>query len=100
MTQDQLATRSGLCSNTVHRLERGVFTPGLDTLIKLCRGFQIPLSRLFESFELNEVDASRELLDLLATRTPHEIELAFNVLRVVFGYLDETADQDAREPAA
>src|SRR5690606_31169914 len=52
MTQEVLAERSRLSADTIRRLEHGSFSPSLDTLKKLCTGLSLPLSRLFESFEL------------------------------------------------
>lgn len=88
MTQDRLAERSGLSPDTIRRLEHGAFSPSLETLTKLCSGLLLALSTLFESFELGERDQMRELVDLLATRTPGEIKLATNLLRVLFDELD------------
>ena len=65
-TQEVLATRSGLSADTIRRLEHGSFSPSLETLRKLCKGLDMMLSTLFESFELGTRSESRELEDLLA----------------------------------
>lgn len=75
--------------DTVRRLEHGAFSPSLATLTKLCEGLSLAMSTLFASFELTESDSSRELADLLATRSPREIKLACRVLRVLFDELDD-----------
>ncbi|MFO7566251.1 MAG: hypothetical protein R6X02_26650 [Enhygromyxa sp.] len=49
------------------------------------------MSTLFESFELGARNESRELVDLLATRTPRELALATTVLRTLFDELDAIA---------
>ena len=36
LTQEQLADMTGLTSNTVSRIERGLLVPSLPTLISLC----------------------------------------------------------------
>ena len=72
LTQEALAELSGLSADTIRRLEQGSFSPSLDTLRKLCRGFDMLLSTLFESFELGERDGPRELVDALAFMTPEE----------------------------
>ncbi len=95
LTQDQLASRSGLSADTVRRLEQGGFSPTLDTLRKLCAGLDLMLSTLFESLELGGArNESRELADLLATRTPRELVLATRVLRALFAELDAVALED------
>jgi transcriptional regulator with XRE-family HTH domain len=89
MTQEVLADRSALSADTIRRLEHGSFSPSLDTLRKLCVGLDLMMSTLFESFELGARDEARELLDLLATRTPRELVLATRVLRTLFDELDD-----------
>jgi transcriptional regulator with XRE-family HTH domain len=89
MTQERLAERCGLSADTIRRLEHGAFSPSLDTLTKLCAGLRILRSTLFESFELGENDQTREIVDLLLTRTPREIDL---VLSVVRNLLDNIGD--------
>jgi transcriptional regulator with XRE-family HTH domain len=89
MTQEVLAERSGLSADTIRRLEHGSFSPSLDTLRKLCVGLNLMLSTLFESYELGARNEARELIDLLATRTPRELALATRVLRSLFDELDD-----------
>lgn len=51
-TQAVLADRSGLSVETIQRIERGRFSPSLDTLRRLAGGLELELSTLFEGFEL------------------------------------------------
>lgn len=95
MTQDVLAARCGLSADTIRRLEHGSFSPSLETLRKLCLGLDLMLSTLFESFELGARNESRELADLLATRTPRELVMATRVLRALFDELDGIAAEAA-----
>lgn len=88
LTQEQLAERSGLSTDTIRRLEHGSFSPSLDTLRKLCAGLDLQLHTLFESFELGDRDVTRELRDLILTRRPREIRLACKLLRALFDELD------------
>ena len=100
MTQEVLAERSGLSADTIRRLEHGSFSPSLETLRKLCVGLDLMLSTLFESFELGARNESRELADLLATRTPRELIMATRVLRSLFDELDGIAAEAAAAEAA
>jgi transcriptional regulator with XRE-family HTH domain len=93
LTQEQLAQRSGLSADTIRRLEHGSFSPSLETLRKLCIGLELRLSTLFESYELGPRNESRELADLLASRTPRELALATRVLRALFDELDAIATE-------
>ncbi|WP_045115850.1 helix-turn-helix domain-containing protein [Plesiocystis pacifica] len=88
MTQETLAEHSGLSSDTIRRLEHGVFSPSLDTLDKLCLGLDLMLSTVFFGFEIGERDIARELVDMVCTRSVEEIELATAVLRLLFAELD------------
>jgi len=88
ITQDVLAQRSGLSPDTIRRIEHGSFSASIDTLRKLCFGFGIAPSTLFESFELGHVDARRELLDLLTLATTTEVVSITRVVRVLLDELD------------
>jgi transcriptional regulator with XRE-family HTH domain len=93
-----LANRSGLSADTIRRLEHGDFSPSLETLRKLCIGLNLQLSTLFESYELGARNECRELVDLIACRTPRELALATRVLRALFAELDAMADEQTEEP--
>ena len=101
MTQEGLAECSGLSADTIRRLEHGAFSPSLETLQKLCTGFELALSTLFEAAELGARNERQELRDLLITRTPRELELGARVLRALFDELDaiaaEPKDEDEDE---
>jgi transcriptional regulator with XRE-family HTH domain len=88
MTQEVLAERCDLSADTIRRLEHGSFSPSLDTLRKLCNGLELRLSTLFESYELGERLELRELIDMIANRSPRYIALAIKVLRTLFEELD------------
>jgi transcriptional regulator with XRE-family HTH domain len=91
MTQEVLAERCGLSADTIRRLEHGAFSPSLDTLNKLCGGLDLMLSTLFESYELGERNEARELIDLLAAKSPTMVRLALRVLRALFAELEGVA---------
>jgi transcriptional regulator with XRE-family HTH domain len=93
LTQEVLAGCSGLSADTIRRLEHGSFSPSLETLRKLCLGLGLRLSTLFEAYELGARNESRELVDLIACRTPRELALATKVLRALFDELDAIADE-------
>ncbi|PRP98556.1 helix-turn-helix domain-containing protein [Enhygromyxa salina] len=83
LTQEALAERSQLSPDTIRRLERGTFSPSLDALRKLCMGLQMQLSALFDSFDLGEREAARELGDALAGVTPEVQEALFQLVAVL-----------------
>ena len=91
MTQDRLAEKSDVAVDTVRRLEAGSFSPSLDTLTKVGTGMNLRLSTMFESCEIGATEGTRELADLLASRSRRDQELAGRVLRSLFDELDARA---------
>ncbi|WP_106092482.1 helix-turn-helix domain-containing protein [Enhygromyxa salina] len=83
LTQETLAERSRLSLDTVRRVEKGTFSPSLDTLRKLCMGLRLELSTLFESLELGEREAARELGDALADLTPEVQQSLFQLVAAI-----------------
>jgi transcriptional regulator with XRE-family HTH domain len=88
MTQDVLAEWSDLAPDTIRRLERGAFSPTMDTLRKLCRGLGMRPSTLLEVFEVGDRDQARELADLVRCRSAGDIAIATTVVRALFDGLD------------
>ena len=93
LTQEDLAERSGLSTDTIRRLEHGSFSPGLATLKKLCVGLDLLMSTFFEAVELGERYERHELDDLLSTRSPSELAMVARMLRSLFDDLDANADE-------
>ena len=72
LTQDELAARSGLATDTIRRLEHEDFSPSLRTLKKVARGLKITLLALISSWTMSDSEIPRSLAALLATRSRHE----------------------------
>ena len=72
LTQEGLAERSGLAVDTIRRLEHDSFSPSLDTLIKLCGGFDLSLATFFEGYEPGRRNRSREFAEVIDCLTPEE----------------------------
>jgi transcriptional regulator with XRE-family HTH domain len=51
LTQERLAERCDLATDTIRRLEHGTFSPSLRTLRKLAKGFERSVAQLFHGFE-------------------------------------------------
>lgn len=51
LTQARLAELAGLATDAIQGLEKGGFSPGLDTLRKLAGGLGMRLSEVFDEFE-------------------------------------------------
>ena len=96
LTQDRLAEKSGVAVDTIRRLELGSFSPSLDTLTKVGNGMSLRLSTMFESCEIGAREDTRELAELLTSRSRRDLDLAGRVLRSLFDELDARA-AEARE---
>ena len=85
LTQEALAEKSTLSVDAIRRIERGNFSPSLETLSKLTSGLELSLHTLFEGFEKPERSHRlAELADFLALRKPEELKLAWRVVRALF----------------
>ncbi len=79
-TQETLAELGELSPDTVRRLERGGFSPSLDTLFKLVAGLRLDLSTLFTAFEMPDREVEHELAVMAHGLSPAEISVALRVL--------------------
>jgi len=86
LTQEALAERAGLATDTVRRIEGDRMCPTIDTARKLCDGLGISLSTFFSTWEEDRRDEVAELADYLRTRPRREQRRA---LRVVWAMFDE-----------
>lgn len=97
LTQEQLAERAELSSDTIRRLETGSFSPSLDTLVKLNTGLRLDFSTLFVAFEQREMGPDRELLAMARSLTPAELATALRVLSFFADLLGGVADSSDGE---
>ncbi len=84
LTQEKLAERSDLSVDAIRRIERGSFSPSLETLAKLSVGLNVSLRTLFHNFERERPDHVAEICDFLSRRSGREVQLAWRVLQAMF----------------
>jgi transcriptional regulator with XRE-family HTH domain len=90
LTQEALAARCGLASDTIRRLEHGEFSPSLRTLRKTAHGLDLSVSQLFQGFDLDDdSDETRELSALVRGRGPQTIAVVVDLVRVFLRALDQ-----------
>jgi transcriptional regulator with XRE-family HTH domain len=94
LTQEQLAEHSGLAADTIRRLERGTFSPSLDTLTKLTVGLRIDLEVLFTGFVRGETATGLELLALTRTLSQNERAAGLRILIVLVALLGNVKEND------
>jgi transcriptional regulator with XRE-family HTH domain len=84
LTQQELAERSNLSVDAIRRIERGAFSPSLETVRKLSGGLEISLRTLFQGLEHERRDHVAEICDFLARRNGQEVKMAWRVIRAMF----------------
>ncbi|HTS79063.1 MAG TPA: helix-turn-helix transcriptional regulator [Myxococcaceae bacterium] len=84
LTQEALAERSELSVDAVRRIERGGFSPSLDTVNKLATGLDVSLRTLFQDFDRDRRDQVAELCDYLGKRTRSELRMVWRIMRAMF----------------
>ena len=72
-SRETLAEMSELSVDTIGRLERGEFSPSLNTLRKLAMGLGVKLSMVFESFDKTIGSPRRFGLFIRSRRTKREM---------------------------
>lgn len=50
LTQEQLADKAAITSNTVSRLERGLMVPALQTLIDICNALEVGADAILAAY--------------------------------------------------
>jgi transcriptional regulator with XRE-family HTH domain len=90
LTQEELAERSGLAPDTIRRLEHQNFSPSLRTLRKICKGLELSVAAMFNSFELDaESEELARINAMLLGRSHPELRLIEHLLSELFDGLDE-----------
>lgn len=84
LTQEELAERSELSVDAIRRIERGAFSPSLETVNKLATGLDVSLRTLFNEFDRDRHDQVAELCDYLGKRNRNELRMVWRVIRAMF----------------
>lgn len=84
LTQEALAERADLSVDAIRRIERGAFSPSLNTVDGLAKGLEVSLASLFATFDRGRRDDVAEVADYLATRNPREVRTVWRVMRALF----------------
>ena len=88
LTQEQAAEKLGISNETLSRLERGIQWTDFKVLLKLARLYRVEWGDLLAVFPegagAKQRAAIQEVVDLLRPRKLSEVELALDILRVLF----------------
>lgn len=85
LTTVELATRAGLSNGMLSKVERGTTMPSFDTIVRLAKGLDVPVARLFASFDdrrdISVVKAGQGLLvDRRGSKRGYSYELLGHLL--------------------
>ena len=81
-TMYRLAKRSGLTDSTIANIYRRNAMPSIDTLEKICRGFDITLSQFFAEDEPIELTSDlKELFNEWCPLTPEQKQATLTMMR-------------------
>lgn len=81
-TMYRLAKKSGLTDSTIANIYRRNAMPSIDTLEKICQGFDITLAQFFTEDEPVELTSDlKELFDEWRSLTPEQKEATLTMMR-------------------
>jgi transcriptional regulator with XRE-family HTH domain len=85
-TQDDLAERAGLSSDSIRRMETGRMSPTLATLQKLALGFGVEIAKLVEGVDRRRKrgDVAAQLSDFMATKSDRDAAMLLRVAHALF----------------
>lgn len=93
ISQQRLAELSDISVDAVGKVERGVYSPTLDTLASLARGLDVSLAELVAASSVRDtprVNPSRKRIQqLLEGATAEQQGVAFTVLRALLQALEK-----------
>ncbi len=90
LTQEKLSEDIDVSSAYIGQIERGERSVTLTTLVKLANRLGVTIDYLLtDSVKTQDEQLMKQLLMLMDGRTSKEKEMVLNLVKLVFGYLDE-----------
>lgn len=97
LTQEQLAEDINISTAYVGQIERGERSLTLDKLIKVANRLGVTVDYLLYDYMDSENISYKDLwLQLTAGRTTEEVEMAVNVVKLMYSYLDNLPSEVRR----
>ena len=98
LTQEKLAEDVNLSMAYIGQIERGERSLTLDNLVVVANRLGVTVDYLLSDSVNPDEDAEYLILrQLLVGRTKSQRALAVNMVKLMFGYLDENSFQDGKE---
>lgn len=85
LTQEETASLVNLDEKHYGKLERGIFSPGLETFFKLVKVLNIPLSEFAFDVEENENMIRKEILKEVFLANDRELAAYLNIIKTIRG---------------
>jgi transcriptional regulator with XRE-family HTH domain len=90
LTQEKLAEDIDISISYMGQIERGERSLTLGSLVKVVNRLGVTIDYLLtDSVKVEDEQLMKQLLMLMDGRTSKEKEMALNLVKLVFGYLDE-----------
>ncbi len=96
LTQEKLGEKAELHYSYIGQVERGDKTPSLTALMKISEALNIPLEDLIREPREDNPEVKLKLKNInnmLADRSPRELELIKNILQNILEYMDSKDHQ-------
>lgn len=84
-SQEKLAEKVGISTNTVSYIERGKNTISFTKLPALCTALEIEPFKLFMDTENND-DKIQSINKILSTATEKQLNVTFNIIKNIFDF--------------
>lgn len=97
LTQEQLAEDINISTAYIGQIERGERSLTLDKLIKIANRLGVTVDYLLYDYIDSENVGYRDLWERLTTgRTTEEVEMAVNVVKLMYSYIDNLPSEVRR----
>jgi transcriptional regulator with XRE-family HTH domain len=83
-TQEELAQKSSLSVEAVGRIERGAFSPTLETIHKLATGLGVAIHDLFQSAQARHPERVEEIRGFVSRLENREVRSVWEALLSLF----------------
>ena len=84
LSREEAAERGGISSNFWGEVERCESEPGLDSILRIAKGLQLPPGALFADRE-EDPNLIKKTQALVEKATPDQLALLFRIAKVIVG---------------
>lgn len=92
MSQEEVALEAEITTSYYGLVERGVKSPTVRMLEKICRALDYPISELFSANVTRETEDNKyiyQIVNLLKNRSAEECEQIYQIVKTIILFKDE-----------